>query len=36
MDEIVVIDQGRIVERGMYDELISLGGKFIDMFAAQT
>ncbi len=32
-DQIVVLDRGRIVETGTYDELISLGGRFATLAA---
>jgi ABC-type multidrug transport system fused ATPase/permease subunit len=28
MDEVVVLDQGRIVERGRHDELLDLCGRY--------
>ena len=30
-DQIVVLDGGRIVERGRYDELVALGGRFAEL-----
>ena len=36
MDEIVVLDEGRVVERGRFDELLSTGGRFAEIFAEQT
>jgi ABC-type transport system involved in cytochrome bd biosynthesis fused ATPase/permease subunit len=35
MDEILVLEQGRIVERGNYDELIARRGKFWQMIELQ-
>lgn len=35
MDRIYVFDQGRIVECGTYDELLSMNGRFARMFALQ-
>ena len=32
-DQIVVLDRGRVVEIGTYDELISLGGRFAELAA---
>ena len=34
-DEILVFDQGRIVERGRFGELIARGGKFAELVATQ-
>ncbi|WP_152351367.1 ATP-binding cassette domain-containing protein [Brachybacterium subflavum] len=36
MDEILVIDDGRVVERGRYDELLATGGRFSAIFAEQA
>jgi len=36
MDEILVIDQGRVIERGRYDELLALRGRFAEIFAEQA
>ena len=35
-DEIIVLEAGRIVERGTHDALIALGGEYADLFALQT
>lgn len=35
-DEIIVMDEGNIVERGSHNELITLNGKYATMWAAQT
>lgn len=35
-DQVLVMDGGRIVERGTHDELLTLGGLYADMFAQQT
>lgn len=34
-DEILVINDGRIAERGTHDELMTLGGWYHDMFERQ-
>ncbi|HEX7351128.1 ABC transporter ATP-binding protein [Brachybacterium sp.] len=36
MDEILVVDEGRVVERGRYDELLATGGRFSEIFAEQA
>lgn len=35
-DRVIVLDQGRIVEEGRHDELISLGGRYADLWSAWT
>ncbi|MEK9673023.1 MAG: ABC transporter ATP-binding protein/permease [Rhodospirillaceae bacterium] len=34
-DEIVVLDEGRIVERGRHDDLLAANGRYADMWARQ-
>lgn len=35
MDRIYVIDEGRVAERGTYEELLTLDGRFAEIFAEQ-
>ncbi|MFD0346135.1 hypothetical protein ACFQ0M_08755 [Kitasatospora aburaviensis] len=35
-DLIVVLFEGRVVERGGHDELVALGGRYAELFAAQA
>lgn len=34
-DQILVIEQGRVVERGTHDELFALGGRYYDLYTRQ-
>ena len=34
-DQILVIDQGRIVERGVHEELLAAGGRYWELYTAQ-
>ena len=33
-DQILYMEQGRILERGRFDELVARGGRFADLVAA--
>lgn len=35
-DQILVVDQGRIVERGSHSELLQLGGRYVSLWEKQT
>jgi subfamily B ATP-binding cassette protein MsbA len=35
-DQILVIEQGNIVERGKHDELIAKKGRYFDLFTYQS
>ena len=34
-DEIIVLDNGEIVERGTHDQLVKLGGKYFEIYSQQ-
>jgi ATP-binding cassette subfamily B protein len=34
-DQILVVDDGRIVERGTHDELVAAGGAYADLYGTQ-
>ena len=35
-DEILFLEQGRIVERGSHDELMALAGRYAELYRLQT
>ena len=35
-DEIIFLDEGRIIERGSHDELIALGGRYRELYDLQS
>jgi ATP-binding cassette subfamily B protein len=35
-DEILFVEDGRVVERGTHDELIALGGKYQHLYELQS
>ena len=36
MDQLIVLDRGRIVEKGTHDELLALGGLYASLWAHQS
>ena len=34
-DQILVVEEGRIVERGRHDDLLALGGRYADLYRTQ-
>ena len=35
-DQVLVLDQGRVVERGIHDELLALGGQYAELYQQFT
>lgn len=35
-NQIIVLDKGRIIEKGTHDELIALGGTYFQMYRLQS
>ena len=35
-DQIIVLDRGRIIERGSHDELVTQGGRYATLFNLQA
>ncbi|HLU90189.1 MAG TPA: ATP-binding cassette domain-containing protein, partial [Cyclobacteriaceae bacterium] len=35
-DQILIIENGEIIERGQHDELVALGGRYYELFTFQT